>query len=182
VYLSPSADIRVSTRATASVGFNYSRNRDNTQWYGNFDTLGTHYTFAHLDQTTRGLTFRLDYTASPTLTLQLYGSPFISKGTFSNVRELANARAADYAARFTTYFDTAVTNNPGGFNFKQFNSNTVLRWEYKPGSAIFLVWAQGRGDAAGAEGTRSFGGDLSDLFHTHPFNTFLIKVSHWFDW
>jgi hypothetical protein len=164
------------------VGFHYSRNRDNTQWYGNFDTLGTHYTFAHLDQTTRGLTFRLDYTASPTLTLQLYASPFISKGTFSNIRELANARAADYAARFTTYFDTAVTNHPGGFNFKQFNSNTVLRWEYKPGSAIFLVWAQGRGDAAGAEGTRSFGGDLTDLFHTHPFNTFLIKVSHWFDW
>jgi len=185
-YLSPSANIRVSTQATLSVGLNYSRNRDNTQWYGNFPDTGavgvTHYTFAHLDQTTRGLTLRLDYTASPTLTLQLYGSPFISKGTFSNVRELANARAADYAARFTPYGDTAVTNNPGGFNFKQFNSNTVLRWEYKPGSAIFLVWAQGRQDFLGAEGTRSFGGDLRDLFHTHPLNTFLIKVSHWFDW
>jgi len=45
-----------------------------------------------------------------------------------------------------------------------------------------LVWAQGRQDAVGAEGTRSFGGDLSDLFRTHPLNTFLIKVSHWFDW
>ena len=58
----------------------------------------------------------------------------------------------------------------------------VLRWEYKPGSAIYAVWAQGRQDFAGAQGARSLGGDLRDLFDTHPLNTFLIKVSHWFDW
>ncbi|HYR30744.1 MAG TPA: DUF5916 domain-containing protein, partial [Gemmatimonadales bacterium] len=121
-------------------------------------------------------------TASPVLTLQVYASPFVSKGTYSNIRELANARAAAYADRYTAYFDTSVANHPRQFNFKQFNSNVVLRWEYKPGSAIYAVWAEGRQEFVGAQGTRSLGGDMSDLFHTHPLNTFLIKVSHWFDW
>ena len=182
VYLNPTAAVRISTRATASVGMSYSRNRENTQWYRNFDTLGMHYTFAHLEQRTSAITFRVDYTASPVLTLQVYASPFVSKGTYSNIRELANARAAAYADRYTAYFDTSVTNHPRQFNFKQFNSNVVLRWEYKPGSAIYAVWAEGRQEFAGAQGTQSLGGDMSDLFHTHPLNTFLIKVSHWFDW
>jgi hypothetical protein len=100
----------------------------------------------------------------------------------SNIRELANARAAAYADRYTAYFDTSVTNHPRQFNFKRFKSNVVLRWEYKPGSVFYAVWAEGRQEFAGAQGTRSLGGDMSDLFHTHPLNTFLIKVSDWFDW
>jgi hypothetical protein len=183
-YVSPTVQLRVSSRATGSVGASYSRNQDHTQWYGNFtDTAAMpHYTFAHLDQTTIGLTLRLDYTASPTLTVQLYANPFVSKGTYSQIREVANARAADYNARFAPYGDTAVTNNPGGFNFKQFNSNAVLRWEYKPGSAIYLVWSQGRQDFEPLAGTRSFSGDMDRLFRVFPQNTFLIKATHWFDW
>jgi hypothetical protein len=98
------------------------------------------------------------------------------------VRELDNPRAARYDGRFKPYADTAIANNPGAFNFKQFRSNTVLRWEYKPGSSIFLVWTQGRDDFAPQYGVRSFGGDFRDVFHLHANNTFLIKVSHWFDW
>ena len=60
--------------------------------------------------------------------------------------------------------DTAVANHPGGFNYKQFASNVVFRWEYRPGSTLFLVWNQGRQGGAGAEGTAGFGGDLRDLF------------------
>src|SRR5258708_22784375 len=129
----------MARRDSATVGMSYSRNRDNSQWYGNFDTLGTHYTCAHLEQRTSAITFRVDYTASPVLTLQVYASPFVSKGTYSNIRELANARAHAYADRYAAYFDTSVTNHPQQFNVKQFNSNVVLRWEYKPGSAIYAV-------------------------------------------
>ncbi|HET7790741.1 MAG TPA: DUF5916 domain-containing protein [Gemmatimonadales bacterium] len=180
----PTLQFRLSARTTPTIGVSYSRNRDNTQFYGNFvdSTQATHYTFAHLDQTTVGLTFRVDYTASPTLTLQIYANPFVSKGTYSQVREVVDPRAADYAARFAPYGDTAVTNNPGGFNFKQFNSNVVLRWEYKPGSALFLVWTQGREDGEPAEGNRSLGGDLDRLFRAYPLNTFLVKATYWFDW
>ena len=180
--VSPSLDLRVSSRWTGSVGLSISKNRDNTQWYGNFTDTVTHYTFAHLEQRTMSLQWRLNFIATPTLSLQIYAEPFVSKGRFSDIRELDDPRAAAYAGRFKPYADTAVTNNPAEFNFKQFRSNSVLRWEYKPGSTIFLVWTQGREDFASLYGNRSFGGDFSDLFNSHANNTFLIKMSHWFDW
>ena len=69
---------------------------------------------------------------------------------------------------------------PDGFNDKQFNSNVVFRWEYLPGSVLFLVWQQGRSDDRNA-GTFDAGRDFGDLFRTHPNNTVLLKVSYWFN-
>jgi hypothetical protein len=57
----------------------------------------------------------------------------------------------------------------------------VLRWEYRPGSTLFLVWQHGREGFEPAYGTRSFGGDLGDLFRLHGDNTFLVKLSYWLD-
>lgn len=126
------------------------------------------------------LQWRINFTATPNLTVQLYAEPFVSKGHYSNVRELsATPRAAAYLDRFQPYADPTVAQD---FNVKQFRSNMVLRWEYKPGSTIYLVWSQGREDFEPNYGTRSFRGDFDELFHQHPDNTFLVKVSHWFDW
>jgi hypothetical protein len=182
--LGPSADIRASNSLTANVGLTFTRNRNDAQWYGNFTDSASaiHYTFGHLEQRTMSLSLRLNYTASPNLTLQVYASPFVSKGVYTSIRELNNPRAASFDDRFRPYGDTAVTNNPGGFDFKQFNSNIVLRWEYQSGSTIYLVWTQGREDFDGQLSTRSFSGDFRQLFRAHPDNTFLIKVSHWFNW
>jgi len=182
-FVNPSLQIRVSSRTTPSIGMSYSRNHENTQFYRNVTTGGiTHYTFAHLEQTTVGLTFRVDYTASTTLTLQLYANPFVSKGTYSDIREAANPRADRYADRFAAYAVPPDPRNPGPFNFKEFNSSTVLRWEYHPGSSMYVVWTQGRQDLESREGTRALSGDLDRLFQMRPDNTFLIKVAHWFDW
>jgi hypothetical protein len=183
--VSPSVTVRVASRWSTSAGVNVSRNRDDWQWYGNFtDARGTtHYTFAHLWQQTAGLQLRVDYTASPTLTLQAYAEPFVTRGTYSNIRELsANPRAVEYTNRFRPYGDTAVANHPGGFNFKQFRSNVVMRWEYAPGSTVYLVWTQGRQDSGPDGGPTAYGSDIRDLFRTRPDNTFLVKVTHWFDW
>jgi hypothetical protein len=57
--------------------------------------------------------------------------------------------------------------------------NAVLRWEYRPGSTLFLVWSQGRSGFQGVEGTQGFGGDIGDLFNLRPDNSFLMKVSYW---
>jgi len=182
VNVSPSVDLRVASRFTTSLGVSLSANRDDWQWYGNItDTLSgvTSYTFAHLDQQIASINWRLDYTLSPTLSLQLYASPYVSKGTYRDVRELADPRAADYSDRFRTYGDTGVTNNPGSFNFKQFRSNVVLRWEYRPGSTLYAVWSQGRDDFESVEGDRSLRGDLRQLFDAYPMNTFLVKFSYW---
>jgi hypothetical protein len=182
INLNPELDFKVSTRFSSALSVNYTRNRADVQPLGiKTDTLGgAHYTFAHLEQRTIGLTARFNYTISPTMSLQVYAQPFVSKGTYSNVRELsATPRAADYDARYQAYGDTAVTNNPGGFNFKEFRSNTVFRWEYRPGSTLFLVWSQGRQGSDPTEGTHGFGGDFSDLLGLRPDNSFLVKVSYW---
>jgi hypothetical protein len=177
--LSPSVDVRVSGGLTFSVGANLEQNRNDRQWYGNFTGQDgvTHYTFAHLDQKTAALTTRFDLTMSPTLTFQVYAQPFVSKGTYTNLRELDQPRATDYDARYQPYTAT----DPEGFNAQQFRSNVVLRWEYRPGSALYVVWQQGRTGYAPREGTGSWGDDMSGLFQLHPDNTLLLKVSYWFD-
>ena len=179
--VSPELDIKVSARFSTSVYGTYTRNRNDTQYFGTYtdsaDAL--HYTFAHLEQRTLSLTWRLDYAFTPNATLQLYASPFISKGTYSNVRELADPHAAAYAARYQPYGDTAVANAPGGFNVQQFRSNLVFRWEYRRGSTVFLVWSQGRQGSASYAGDGSYQADVRDLFRLHPANTFLLKWSYW---
>ena len=185
VEVNPQVSVRISSQVNATVGVDATHNVDDKQWYDNItDSTGiTHYTVAHLRQQTVSFTARLDYTITRDLTLQVYAQPFVSKGTYSNVRELsADPRATAYDARFQPYADAAVTNNPGGLNSKQFRSNVVLRWEYRPGSALYVVWTQGRQDYVGGEGTGSMRDNFQDLFTLHPDNTFLVKASYWINW
>jgi hypothetical protein len=175
--VSPSVDFRVSTQFRASLGLSISHDVNDWQYHGTVTDSGTlvkHYTFAHLDQKTASVSLRLDYTASPTLTVQAYASPFVSKGPYSNVRELANPRAVRFVDRFQPYSAA-----PGQENFKAFNSNLVLRWEYRPGSTLFVVWSQGRVDQNDVDTSRPMPQDFRRLFNQHPENTFLVKVSYW---
>jgi hypothetical protein len=179
-WINPGTDLKLGSQLSASVGFNYSRDINDSQWHSNFGVSGldtTHYTFAKLDQKTLSLTTRMNYTATPNLSFQFYGSPFISTGTYSNWRELNNPRAADYDDRFKPFLGHG---DPGGFSFKEFRSNTVVRYEYRPGSTLFLVWAQGR-TTSGAPDEFSFGRGIQNVFDTHPSNTFLVKLSYWFN-
>jgi hypothetical protein len=178
--LDPGITMRVSSRLQTNIGVSFFRQVDDEQWNGNFtDTKNvTHYTFARLDQKLTSITSRIDFTATPTLTLQLYAAPFITSGSFSNWRELsATPRADTYASRFKPY---TAQGDPGGFNFKQFRSNAVVRWEYRPGSTLFLVWSQGREQDGVNPGTYALRRDAGDLFRVRPDNTFLIKTSYWF--
>ena len=178
---SPEIDYKFFGRFSSSLSFSWSHNIADNQWYGNFtDATGTHYTFAHLDQTTTATTLRLNYTFTPDVSFQAYMQPFVSKGTYSNVRQLsATPRADNYDDRYAPFNDLSITSDPGGFNFKAFQSNMVFRWEYNPGSTLFLVWNQGRQGFNPIEGNQSFHGDVRDLFSLHPANTFLVKVSYW---
>ena len=172
---------RVASQFRTSLTLSATHNVKDVQPHGVITDptppFATHYTFAHLNQKEVSLTGRVDYTLSTTLTLQLYAQPFVSKGTFSDVRELADPNAAAFDDRYQPY--PAASD---GFNKKAFNSTAVLRWEYRPGSALFLVWTQGRQHRDGAEGPRSMGGDFRDLFDLHPENTFLVKASYWINW
>jgi hypothetical protein len=180
--LEPTLELKVSTRFTASLSASHERNRNDTQYFGTFidSAAARHYTFAHLEQKTLSVTGRLGYTFTPSASLQVYASPFVSKGSYSDVREVGQPRAGSYEARYQPYADPGAAGDPVGFNVQEFRSNVVFRWEYRPGSTLFLVWSQGREDAAETEGAKSFGGDLGDLFRQRANNTFLVKVSYWF--
>jgi hypothetical protein len=160
--VNPTVAIRVSSRVQATVGLLFASNHDNTQWLGNFrDSAGVHFGFAHLEQTTRSLTFRLDYAATPRLSVESYVSPFVSDGVYSDVRALSTAPlSASYDARFTPYSPPAGT--ASAFGVRQLRGTSVLRWEYAPGSTLFLVWSHTR---AGAPAP--------------AVNTFSIKMSYW---
>src|SRR2546429_3297394 len=172
--------VRIASQFNTTIGVSATHNIDNTQPFDPVtDSTGArHYPVAHLNQKTLSLTGRVDYTITPDLTLQVYAQPFVSKGNYSNAPELAAPRAAAYDDRCKPYTGTLQS----GFNFKQFNSNVVLRWEYRPGSTLFVVWTQGRRDFLGATGPRSLAGDFGDLFTLHPNNTFLVKASYWLNW
>ena len=179
-WVNPFLSVRAASQFSGSVGLNYNRRRDHDQWYANFGVAGadtTHYTFARLEQRTLSLTTRINYTASPTLSLQFYGQPYLSVGDYSDVRELRDPGAADIDARYRPY---ALGRDPGGIDFKQLRTNTVLRWEYRPGSVLFAVWAHGR-DAFTSDGRTGFNvrREYDDLLGLHPSNTFLIKLSYW---
>ena len=178
--LSPYVNFRVSPQLQVNIGSGFSRNRDDAQWFGNFsDSSGvTHYSFAHLNQRTVSMNTRINYTATPDLTFEFYGEPFVATGTYRDIREIsATPDAAKYDDRFQPY--TPPPSARTSFKFTQLRTNAVARWEYRPGSTVFLVWAHGRQDDTNQNLRQSWTRDYRDLFGLHPDNTFLIKVAYW---
>ena len=167
--VNPSLSVRPSPRFNLSLGPLVSRTVEPAQYVGQVSVAGsTRYLLGRIDQTTLSLTTRLNYTFSPTLSLQLYAAPFISAGSYDRFRMVQDPHARSVGARYRNFADTETeldTNtglrrfdvdgngtwdasvlNPS-FNIKQLSSNAVLRWEYRPGSTLFVVWNQGRSES-----------------------------------
>src|SRR5256714_3468077 len=170
---------RGRSNLSLGVGARYQRDRRDMQWDGNLGVIGsdtTHYLFAHLDQQLLSFTSRLNYTATTTVSLQCYAEPFITTGRYFRLRELANPRAANYDERYRPY---PLNTDDASFNIKELHASAVARWEYRPGSTVFLVWTQGRGEGGRDAGSFLPARDLKNLFAARPNNTFLIKASYW---
>ncbi len=166
----------------ATVGVRVSRNVFDAQWVDNITADNAdHYVFAHLDQTTVALTGRLNYTMTPTLSLQLYAQPFVSAGDYDRFKELVDGRNAVHSARYAPFAYDFTTSDDPNFNVKSFRTTNVLRWEYKPGSTLFVVWQQARENDAVPGGFR-FGRDLHDVFGVAPKNVFLVKLAYWLNY
>jgi len=184
-----------------SVSPRYEKNRNNTQWIGNFDdpmmtsTYGTRYVFGDIDQDTISLTLRLNWIFSPTLSLQAYIQPFMSVGhyrSFSEFAEPGTYSLNKYGEGSSTisYENDEYTIDPGDggdkivfgnpdFNYKSLRGTVVLRWEYRLGSTLYLVWTQNRADF-GNPGDLSFGRDLSDMLSAPGDNIFMLKFTYRF--
>jgi hypothetical protein len=180
-FVEPYVNFRLTSQFQLNVGASFGRNHNNTQWFGNFtDDAGvTHYSFGHLDQRTTSMSVRLNYTMTPDLTLELYGQPFVSTGVYSNFREVsATPDASSYDARFQPY--TPPPEEDRQFKVAELITNSVLRWEYRPGSTLFVVWQHGReGPHPNGAFRQSWMRDYRELLDLHPDNTFLVKVAYW---
>jgi hypothetical protein len=159
------------------------------------------FVFGRLEQETTVITVRLDYSITPDLTVQLYASPFVSTGRFDVFKRITDPRAGAFRDRFDVYgseeiaYDATadrfdVDENGDGvvdygfsnpdFDFRELNTNLVIRWEYRPGSTIFLVWSQVRDDASLLDGDLDYRGNLDQLFSAPAHDVVLVKVSKWF--
>ena len=194
---------RPAGRVQMSVGLSYSKNETDSQWVDRWwkewwaVTGDLPYIFGRISQETVSMTGRLDVAFTPNLTFQLYLQPFVAAGNYSAFKQVIDPRADRYADRFFPLESAADADCYGGysagvagstdevciansdFNYKQFRSNAVLRWEFRPGSAVFVVWSQGR-QHSDQMGEINYGSDFGTLFGSASDDVFLVKVSYWF--
>ncbi|MCC6243658.1 MAG: carbohydrate binding family 9 domain-containing protein [Gemmatimonadaceae bacterium] len=176
--VSAGARVRIGGRLNGSINAGYGRNIDDQQWVDNLVDNGvTSYTFARLYQSTSSVTMRVNYTLTPTLSVESYLQPFVSIGEYTNWRALADGRSTDVNARFRPYTTRGTAD---GFRFGQLRTNNVVRWEYRPGSVLFFVFTQGRDAFTGRPDDFGEAPAWNDLFDRRPQNVFLIKSSYWF--
>lgn len=146
------------------------------------------------------LTGRLTYNLTPNLTIQYYGQPFIFRALYNNYGIVTDPLAQDYDARFHRFSEQEISANDGlfavdenrdgttdytfsrpDFNFIQFRSNLVVRWEYVPGSELFLVWSQGTTpDAYHDLDTPIIRSLFGNVFDEQPVNILLVKATYRF--
>lgn len=182
-----------------SINPEFRDNPNKTQYVRQLDyNNGKRYILAEIDNKRLSSSIRLNYTINPNLTLQYYGEPFIFRAKYKNFKHVTNPTADNLYDRFHQYNDAQISfdgedyhvdetgngttdysfSNPD-FSFVQFRSNLVARWEYIPGSEIFLVWSQG---ITGNVDTSHdlFTGLENGIFNKKPENIFLIKATYRF--
>jgi hypothetical protein len=159
------------------------------------------YIFASINRKTVITSFRVNLNLSPDLTLQYWGQPFFATGGYKNYKLITNPKAARYGDRFRTFLPDQININGDSytidenadgtndysfsrmdFNVQDFLSNLVIRWEYNPGSSVYLVWSQTRSSSATSPNLDLFD-NMGNLFNTvdnKPHNVFLIKFSYRF--
>lgn len=195
-------DIQVSDAFKVSLEPEYFIGYDELEYvnnaeYGELDR----YVRATIDRVETSLKIRFSYNITPDFTIEYYGMPFISSGDYNTYKYITDSKGENFADRFSEYNDNQLVynevdevfevdenvdgtvdysfDNPN-FNVLDFNSNLVVRWEYLPGSTVYLVWNQQRREMK-TEGIYSFREDASDLFlNTYPHDVLLVKFSYRF--
>jgi len=189
----PSNMIRLSLEPFISIN-DYNLQYVETTEYKNEDR----YVTAFINQKTFGLVGRIDLSITPDLTIQYYGQPFMASGEYTQFNRITDAQADDYYNRYHVFAEEEISYNSDeeiysvdengdgmvdytfgnpNFNFLQYRSNLVFRWEYIPGSAVYLVWSQGRTDET-SQVDYNFKNNWDNLFDIHPHNVFLVKLTY----
>jgi hypothetical protein len=204
--LSGSLSIRPGPRWQFSAEPNYLRAVDFRQYVrtmanGGPATYGNRYVFSRIDRSTFLTDFRMNFTVKPDLTLEMYAEPFAASGHYDWFGELDAPRSFSLRAYGTdgttitqnadksfSVTDTKIKTSAGApttftipfpdFNVRSFNSNVVVRWEYRPGSTLYVVWQQSRGSQE-SRGNLVGLGDLFGGLSATGSNFFAVKASYW---
>lgn len=196
--ISPGITYRPINNLKLGVQANYMNNHDRLQYIStDYSVPGNRYILGTINQKTLGLTFRVDLNLTPEFSIQYYGSPFVSLGSYSEFKFITDPKARQYGDRFELYQNPVLSEgkyqiydyvngpridysiaNPD-FNFHEFRSNLVARWEYRLGSFIYLVWSSSKSETTGLANA-SFGQSYKQLRSIFPNNVFLIKLNYWF--
>ena len=161
-------------------------------------TYGSRYVFGRLRQTEAAFETRVNWTFTPSLSLQLYTQPLLSANEFTDYKELRAPGTYRFAVYGRDQGTIAADGNNGfavdpdgagpaepftvpdqSFNFRSLRVNLVLRWEYRPGATLFLVWQQSRTNEADGVGNFDFGRDFRSLRNTPADNLLAVKLSYW---
>jgi hypothetical protein len=193
--LSGTVSVRPGPQWQLSVAPSYLRSHPLRQYVTSFSngpaaTFGRSYVFAAVDRSEFSAEVRLSYLFTPDLSLELYAQPFASSGRYHDFRELPSAGTYELAPLDG---DTTRVLRDGtetllrlgdesrtiaDFNLRSFRSNAVMRWEWRPGSTLFVVWQQDRsGDLARIAPVGA--GSLLETFDTPGSNYLAIKLSYW---
>lgn len=136
--------------------------------------------FGERDTRSIDFTFRSTVTFTRNLSLQMFSQLFLATGKYESFKILQDR---DNLADFSSY------PKRDEFSFNSFLSNMVLRWEYRPGSTLFLVWSHGRNFSdeinplspyGSSPYDRPIGTQISDTFNILPDNSILLKISYTF--
>ena len=170
-----------SDRWNIQTGPQFSRSYSSAQYVGTLtdpaatETFGRAYIFAPIEQTQLALVTRLNVTFTPRLSLETFLQPLIASGDYGDLGQLAAPQS--YAFNRRADLDNQLPNLD--FNLRSLRGTAVLRWEWRPGSTLFLAWQQQRRDFLAGEGDFRFGDDLSGMFNAQPDNIFVLKMNYW---
>jgi len=195
--VSANLSIRPTDQLEVRFGPSYSRNFSAWQYVTRRGTPSSpRYVVGGIERRSASVSARVDYTFSPSLSLQFYARPFLASGSYSALREVRDPGASPFAERFRTFTDAEAplvdgvysidgdadgvpdfTLDDPSFNVGSHQMNTVLRWEYRPGSTLFAVWTHDR-NAFGRQ-PWNVGDGLDRLFDTRATNVFQLKLTYW---
>ncbi|HUS32318.1 MAG TPA: DUF5916 domain-containing protein [Kofleriaceae bacterium] len=172
--------VQARSNIDVSIGPTWTEATDPLQYVDQIDdTAGmTHYLFGRIRLTTVSLTTRMNWTFSPKLSLQVYAQPFVAVGSYSEYKDVDNPHADRFEDRFKPITGgESFTFDKPDFNFGQLRSTMVLRWEYRPGSALFAIWSHGQ--TADGTGLFDLGNDLATLARSASENIVMVKANYW---
>jgi len=195
----PSLTFRLGNHVYLTGKFNYAWNADNMQYASTVPIASQSepvYIVGHIAQKTYGLTMKLQVNVTPDISLQWYAAPFTSTAKYNNFKKALNPDSRIRGNRFYAFSPDEISFSDGNytvlnnsenytfvnpdFNFNEFRSNLVARWEYRPGSTLYIVWQHSMSNQVG-NFLPGWDQNLERMFGLPSTNVFMIKLNYWYN-